>query len=200
MLAMVGFAQTIEAATSRHAEALAALPYDEEVRELDQQQEDFVAAWRACSDWRQPGFPRAPRAALLLGDALVVLACALNFVPLLRCFERYSVADRFDAPPLEGDALRIIVAPQGWVVIVAWLLACLLLGGYRLWLARRARAYVARGGGAEAPGEPLRAPVETHANAGAEATAAGGGAGAAPTAGDGASPPSGEVVVQEAVA
>jgi hypothetical protein len=169
MLAMVGFAQTIEAATSRHAEALAALPYDEEVRELDQQQEDFVAAWRACSDWRQPGFPRAPRAALLLGDALVVLACALNFVPLLRCFERYSVADRFDAPPLEGDALRIIVAPQGWVVIVAWLLACLLLGGYRLWLARRARAYVARGGGAEAPGEPLRAPVETHANAGAEA-------------------------------
>ena len=44
--------------------------------------------------------------------------CALSV--LTRCFERCSVAQPFDGPPLRGNALNIVLAPQGWLVVVAW--------------------------------------------------------------------------------
>ena len=89
--------------------------------------------------------------------------CALSVVT--RCFERCSVAQPFDGPPLRGNPLNIVVAPQGWLVVGAWLVACTVLAAYRTWLARRARAAVQRGavqrGAAQCgvqPGEPLRTP------------------------------------------
>ena len=50
---MVGFAAAIEAGSSKHAAALARMPFDEEVRLRDEQDAAYVAAWRSCSDWRQ---------------------------------------------------------------------------------------------------------------------------------------------------
>ena len=115
-----------------------------QVRRLDDEQAAFVAAWRTCSDWRRPGFPLAPRVWLLSGAALVVGAFWLSQT---RCFERCSVADRFDGPPLYGNALNIVHAPRGWLVVGAWVAACAILAGHRLWLGARAREYVARGEG-----------------------------------------------------
>ena len=138
--AMLGFATVIESATTKHAAALAAMPYDEEVRRLDREQEALVAAWRSCSDWRSPNFPPRARLALLIGDGLVVVAFPLT---LLHCFERLSVADRFSEPPLNGNALNIVIAPQGWLVVVAWAAATAILCAYRVWLGRRANEAVA---------------------------------------------------------
>ena len=165
MAAMLGFATVIESATTRHAAALAAMPYDEEVRRLEREQEATVAAWRARSDWRAPGFPPAAKLALLAGDALVVVACLLTV--LTSCFERLSVADRFDAPPLSGNALNVVVAPQGWLVVGAWAAATAILCAYRVWLGRRARETVesARAEAEDAP-PPLTAAISSTASPG----------------------------------
>ena len=43
---------------------------------------------------------------------------------------------------------------QGWLVVLAWLLACVILAAYRTWLARRARAAVELGESLRAPSVP----------------------------------------------
>ena len=178
MAAMLGFATVIEAATTRHAARLAAMPFDEEVRRLDREQEALVAAWRACSDWRAPGFPPRAKLVLLVGDALVVVACLLTVVT--NCFERLSVADRFSEPPLSGNALNVFVAPQGWLVVVASVAATAILLAYRAWLTRRAKETVALAHAeAEDAPPPLTAAISSTASSpgGPRGVVSGGGGG-----------------------
>lgn len=67
--------------------------------------------------------------------------------------------------------------PQGWLVVLAWLLACVILATYRTWLARRARAAVELGESLRAPSVPWSHGDDTGGGGGGGGDAGGGGGG-----------------------
>ena len=137
LAASIGFAAVIERAAATHAEAIAALPYDEEVRALDAQRAEFANAWRAASDWRSERHPQLARSALALAALMSTVGCHL--ATLLRCFARVTVADPFDGAPLHGNPLNVVLGVQGWIVIVCFVVASLLLYFHHRWLGAQAR-------------------------------------------------------------
>ena len=60
-------------------------------------------------------------------------------------FERVTVADPFNGPPLNGNPLGVVRGAPGWAVVGCFVLSYLLLHLHRGWLSRQARA--AAGGG-----------------------------------------------------
>ena len=137
LLASIGFAAVIERATVTHAEAIAALPYDEEVRALDAQRTEYVRAWREAADWGREGHPKLARCTLAAAALLSGVGCHLAV--LLRCFERVTVADPFNGPLLQGNPLNVVHGVQGWTVIVCFAASSLLLFAHHRWLAAEAR-------------------------------------------------------------
>ena len=95
----IGCVAAIERAASVHAKEIAALPIDEEVAALADARAAREHAWRAASDWRRPGYPRAWIATLATAAVVGSLGCHLTI--LVRCFVSVTVADDFDKPPLE---------------------------------------------------------------------------------------------------
>jgi len=132
----VGFAAVIERAASMHANAIASLPYDDEVLALESQQRSRERAWRTASDWNRDGYPRSARVVLTTAALLGVTGCHLPL--FVRCFERVTVADSFTGPPLHGNPLNVVRGVQGWTVICCFALASALLYGHRKWLNEQA--------------------------------------------------------------
>ena len=152
LAASIGFAAVIERAATLHADAIAALPYDEEVRALDEQRAAEASRWRATSDWRRAGYPRAARLTLLAAAVVSMLGCHL--ATLTRCFERVTVADPFNGAPLYGNPLKVVHGMQGWVVVVCFVGAAVVLYAHQKWLSRectRTTAPAVTAGVAEAP-------------------------------------------------
>jgi hypothetical protein len=137
LAASVGFAAVIERASITHAAAIAALPYDEEVRALDERSAEYSRAWREVSDWRDERHPGLARCMLGAAAALSTVGCHL--ATLLRCFARVTVADPFDGAPLHGNPLNVVNGLQGWLVIECFVAASLLLYVHHKWLAGLAR-------------------------------------------------------------
>mgnify|MGYP006094986075 FL=1 len=135
----IGFAAVIERAATVHADAIAALPMDDEVAALDEQLRQREEAWRLASNWRRDGYPRA--AMVVAVAAAVVGASVCHLTVLVRCFESVTVADRFDGPPLHGSALRVVRGVPGWLVVSGFVLCALLVWGHRTWVAREARRW-----------------------------------------------------------
>ena len=137
LAASVGFAAVIERAVATHYDAIAALPYDEEVRALDERQAEYASAWREAADWRHGGHPTLARYALASAAVMSTIGCHL--ATILRCFERVTVADPFDKAPLHGNPLNVVYGAQGWIVMACFLLASLVLYLHHMWLAAQAR-------------------------------------------------------------
>ena len=110
---------------------------------MDAQRAALAAAWRECSDWRQPGFPRLAKVVLTAGALTGMLGCHLSV--LFKCFVHVTVADRYDEPPIDSDPWNIVRGTSGVLVIVCFALSTTCLVGYRTWLSRRAAAHVALG-------------------------------------------------------
>ena len=139
----IGFAACIERASSVHASAIAKLPLDAEVAALDEYNAAFAAAWRDASDWRREGgVPWPARLALVSAAVSIVLACHLTV--MLRCFARVTVADPFDAPPINGNPLNVVWGTQGVVVLCCFGYSLAVLFAYRRWLHRQATELMQR--------------------------------------------------------
>ena len=142
LAASLAFAAVIERAAAVHEAAIAALPYDEEVRALDDERAAYAFAWRRASDWSADDHPRMGRAVLVAAAAASTLAVHVSV--LLRCFERVTVADPFDGAPLHGNPLNVVAGAPGWFVLVALLLTSGLVYGHGRWLAGRTRRIIAQ--------------------------------------------------------
>ena len=156
--ATLGFASVIEKASVKYAEELRVLPIDEEVRVLDEQQESFVLAWRAASDWRLPSFPQFRKVTVLVGDALIIIAFHLSIA--VRCFERVKVSNRYSEPPISSNPLNV-VTNYGWVLMAFFAITIMIIMNHRSWLTARSKALVAtgecdrkEGGGRDSPTSP----------------------------------------------
>eukprot|EP00966_Prymnesium_polylepis_P298749 6903849-Prymnesium_polylepis.2 len=142
MATMIGFANTIEKASAKYADELAALPYDEEVRKLDAQQESLFLAWRVASDWKEADFPRQRKWVLLTAAALIVVAFHMSLA--VHCFRPVTVADRYSEPPISSNPANVVLAP-GWIILALFTASSALVLVHRSWLTARAEAFVAAG-------------------------------------------------------
>ena len=140
--AMVGFAAVVERASVKYADELAALPYDEEVRVLDKQEESFVLAWRVASDWRQPDFPKNRKAFVIFGGVMIVFGFHLSLA--VRCFERVAVSDQYANPPISSNPLNVVRNP-GWALLLCFFGATVVILNHRSWLTKRSKELVASG-------------------------------------------------------
>ena len=147
--AMVGMLIVVQRASVEMAEQLTeeAMPLDEEVRAYDRKQERFKAKRSELTHWRTGGVPLWDRMLTATATVLVLISCYASV--LLTTFRSFSVSDSIynplEAPQcddtianpcgLGGNWLNIVFPPTGWVVVVFYIVASLMLYVHYKWVA-----------------------------------------------------------------
>jgi hypothetical protein len=120
-------------------------PEHDEVRKLAEKEAEYVKKYGEMSDWRELG--TSARATLLGTVALFLLSCfilALDTIATDKtCFREFyitdNIKDSYDLGGLDGKALNVVIAPNGWIALGLAAAAFVLQVGFGQWLAATTR-------------------------------------------------------------
>ena len=131
------------------SDALDAMPFDEEVRELERAGEEYERAYDVVTRWQKLGL--GMRGVLVVGNVLMVLSVYLVMGLGGMCFREFTMSDNIH-DDLDGEGFSLIKLP-GWVAIGMVGVSGTLLWFWSVWAGRVTRRAMVEGVGVGGGGE-----------------------------------------------
>lgn len=158
--AMVVAAYYIEQTAGAREEELALIPFDEEVKEREEKEEDFRRCFKEVTKWEI--VPFLPKMCLRLSVLTMIVSCYMVQLFATSSFAEYELTYTIDEN-LDGDWTNLLL-PLGKVASILFLASCILLYIYMKWAeyeARKMMAYQEAGPSQKSAQNEGRAPAET---------------------------------------
>jgi len=119
----------IEKAMEEEKEALEKMPYDEEVREAEENEEQRKLMYREITKWQHLGV--GWRSLMIIANISMSFSCYLVMGASAMCFEKFTMKDNIE-DDLPNGAMSLIKF-WGWMAILAFTFATILLYIFDKW-------------------------------------------------------------------
>lgn len=133
--AMVVAAYYLEQTITMRGDEIAAIPIDEEVKELEEKEQAFEQAYKDASCWEN--LPCMPKLALEIALSLNCASCYLVQLFSVDCFANYQLTYTIEEH-LDGDWLNLIL-PLGRLACLIFVVSCVFLYGFVKWAKKEAQ-------------------------------------------------------------